>query len=111
MDFFEDMFYYEGWDREVGRAFALGQVLGNVCDEQKNVNNSSISNSLEKTKNCVMLKFELYEVLEKLADIKVDIKSLQSAISANLEWKDLDRQTFSPFEELYDLKEIQNPAN
>ena len=41
----------------------------------------------------------------------MDMDSMQSVISVNLEWKDFSRQEYNPFEKLFDLKEVQALAN
>ena len=99
------------WDREVAIAYAIGQVLGNCCEEPNSMSNSSSSSSLGVKKDCVMLDFEPYSEHTTLVKIRVNMNSLQSLISANLEWKDESGQTYNPFKELVDLEKIQNPAN
>ena len=100
------------WDKEVAKAFAIGQVLGRLCDEQNELSNSSNSSSLRMNQNCVRPKFGMYGVLDNVAYFEVDCSSFQSAISANLKWKDFDCQTYNPFDDLFaNLKEIQKPAN
>ena len=103
---------FDHWEKEAARAFAISQVLGNCCYEQDSVSNSSNSSNLEVKKSCVMLEFGSYEELETVAAFKVDMNSLQSVISANPEWKDVDGKAYSPFGELFnDLRDIQNPAS
>ena len=58
-----------------------------------------------------MLKFEPYGLFNNVAEFRVDMNSMQSVISANLEWKDFSRQKYNPFEKLFDLKEVQASAN
>ena len=90
------------WKEEVARAFTIGQVLGSNCDVQNTSSNSSnSSNSPGMKKNCTMLKFRVHDSQE--ATLKVDMNSLQSAISAD--------QLKNLFKEHFDMERIQNPVN
>ena len=97
----------ENWDEKVARAFVIGQLLGK-CDVRKNANSDSSSNSStpKMNTNCVMLEFERGGSMG--ADIKVDMNSLQSVISAIMKWKSLDGQTYNPSDELFDLDGLYN---
>ena len=97
----------ENWDEKVARAFVIGQLLGK-CDVWKNANSDSSSNSStpEMNTNCVMMEFERGGSMG--AELKVDMNSLQSVISAIPKWKSLDGQTYNPFDELFDLDGLYN---
>ena len=101
----------ERWEKEVAKAFTVGQVLGKCCDENDAATSSNSSSSQGMKRNYVKLNFELDREEGNVATLKVDMNSLQLVISANLEWNDFDHQTYNPFNELFDLEKIQNPEN
>ena len=79
----------EGWREDKAKAFALGLALGKQC----------------KKEECSLLTYVEFNGFGLC--MSVVMKNLRSAISANLEWKE-GNQTYNPFAELFDLKEIQN---
>ena len=100
------------WEKDVAKAFAIGQVLGKLCDVQNDVSNSSNSSSLGMSQNCIMPKFGFFGGYDNIWEFEVKMSSFQSVISANLKWKDFGCQSYNPFDELFaNLKEIQTPEN
>ena len=95
-----------GWDKDLAMAFALGQALGKQCNTQH-----SISLSASATEECQMIKLNSSRTGKgNWKSVKIVMKTLQSAISANFEGK-AGINACNPFSELFNIVEIQNPAN
>ena len=107
--FIQFLVTFEEWDIELAKAFTAGQVLGKHCVERNDMNSSNSSCSVGMKKNSVLLRFELDREVSTVTNSRVDMKCLQSVFYANMEWK-FGCQTFKPFEDLFDLKEIKKRA-
>ena len=89
----------KSWNEDLARAFAIGLALGKQCDTPSNITENNDAST------CLNLW-----TLNEDNKIVVIMKNLQSAISANLKWKD-GLKTYNPFAELFDIQEVQNPKN
>ena len=119
----------KSWDKNVATAFALGLVLGKQCNILKYMHSNSTvdlqrPHSLQQDKycsnnsssaDCVEVEYEFDKLRyaftkELVLNLKVNMKNFQSVISANFVWKDLSK-TYNPFDELFNIKEIQNQVH
>ena len=95
-----------GWNRDLAIAFSLGLALGKKCDRTKYTNSIADADTMEEAYE--MIDWNYIQPGGKRA--KVVIKNVERALSVNWKWKD-GNQTYNPFSELFDIKEIQNPEN
>ena len=81
---------YKSWDKDVANAFALGLALGKQC---------------YKPNTPIFLTIK--EGRYKWREVRIAMKALQSAITANLEWKD-GNKAYNPFAELFNIEKFKN---
>ena len=100
---------FNGWDRDVAMAFALGLTLGEQCVAASS--NSTSSNSSSHQKKWEMITWSYtWQELESGSRGKVVIKNLSRLMSAVLEWNHND-QAYNPLSELFDVQGLRNPEN